>query len=136
MKLKEELEHSGKSELDDEQMRRFLASDLGFHTVLMRMAANDRILKVVNETRLMIRIFAMRRQGHGTPLLESIHRSHTEVACAIAAQDPERAMRAISEHIQVSLHERLEDFEHWEIETSLRLSLPPFYDIGRVPESQ
>ena len=136
LKLKEELEHSGKSELDDEQMRRFVASDLGFHTLLMRMAANDRILKVVNETRLMIRIFAMRRQGHGVPLLEDIYRQHTEVARAIAAQDPEGAMRAISEHIQVSLQERLEDFEHWEIETSLRLSIPLFYDVRRVPESQ
>lgn len=136
LKLKEELERSGKSELDMEQMRRFVASDLGFHTLLMRMAANDRILKVVNETRLMIRIFAMRRQGHGVPMLEDIYRRHLEVARAIAAQDAEGAMKAISEHIQVSLHERLEDFDHLEIEASLRQSFPRFYDVGRVPESE
>lgn len=33
-------------------------------------------------------------------------------------------MRAISEHIQLSLVERLDDFDHWEIETSLRESIP------------
>jgi len=122
--LKEELDRSGKSELDREQMHRFVAYDLGFHTVLMRLAANARILKVVNETRLMIRIFGIRRQGHTGRLLEDIHRGHGEVVCAIAEQDAERAMRAIAEHIQVSLRERLDDFDHWEIEAALRETLP------------
>jgi DNA-binding GntR family transcriptional regulator len=134
--LKDELGRSGKSELDGEQMRRFVTYDLGFHTLLMRLAANARILKVVNETRLMIRIFAMRRQGHGEALLEQIYRQHSEVARAIAEQDPQSAMRAISEHIQVSLHERLDDFDHWEIEASLRQSLPFFFDVRRIPESE
>ena len=134
--LKDELEQPGKSELDEEQMRRFVADDFRFHTLLLRLAANDRILKVATETRLMIRIFAMRRQGHGVPLLEDIHRRHAEVVRAIAEQDPQGAMRAVSEHIQVSLHERLDDFDHWEIENSLRQSLPYFFDVRRIPESQ
>jgi DNA-binding GntR family transcriptional regulator len=122
--LKEELDQSGKSELDREQMQRFVAYDLGFHMLLMRLAANGRILKVMNETRLLIRIFAIRRQGHTGPLLEEIHRRHSEVVRAIAEQDSQRAMRVISEHIQVSLRERLDDFDHWEIEASLRETIP------------
>lgn len=122
--LKDELDRSGKSGLDQEQMHRFVAYDLGFHTLLMRLATNPRILKVVNETRLLTRIFAIRRQGHTGSLLEDIHRRHSEVVRAIAEQDPQRAMRAISEHIQVSLRERLDDFDHWEIEASLRETIP------------
>jgi DNA-binding GntR family transcriptional regulator len=122
--LKEELQRSGKSELDQEQMHRFVANDLGFHTVLMRLATNSRILKVVNETRIMIRIFGIRRLGHTVLLLEDIHRRHGEVVRAIADQDPQRAMSAISEHIQVSLRERLDDFDHWEIEATLQEAFP------------
>lgn len=134
--LKDELDQSGKSELGREQMHRFVAYDLGFHTLLVRMAANARILKVVNETRLMIRIFAMRRQGHGPALLEQIHRQHCDVVRAVGDQDPERAMRIISEHIQRSLRERLDDYDQWELETSLRQSLPFFFDVRRTAESQ
>lgn len=134
--LKDELERSGRSELDEEQMRRFVADDFRFHTLLLRLAANDRILKTANETRLMIRIFAMRRQGHGPSLLEQIHRYHCDIARAVADQDRERAMHLIAEHIQRSLHERLDDYDHWEIENSLRQSLPYFFDVRRVPESQ
>jgi DNA-binding GntR family transcriptional regulator len=89
--LRDELQRLGKSGLDREQMHRFVTYDLAFHTLLMRLASNARILKVVNETRVLVRIFAIRRQGHTVPLLEDIHRRHCEVVRAIAEQDPERA---------------------------------------------
>lgn len=123
--LSEELDRSGKSTLGPEQMQRFVAHDLGFHTLLIRMAANTRILKIVNETRLLIRIFAIRRQGHGKLLLEKIHRQHGEVLRAVVNHEPARAMRQISEHIQTSLQERLEEYDHWEVERSLSEG-PPF----------
>lgn len=122
--LKEELDQSNKAELDREQMQRFVAYDLAFHTLLMRLAANDRMLKVVNETRVLIRIFAIRRHGHTGLLLADIHRRHSEVVRGIAEQNPERAVRAISEHIQLSLRERLDEFDHSEIEASLGETIP------------
>lgn len=118
--LREELARSGRSELSEEQMRLFVNYDLGTHMLFMRMAANARIERVVNETRLLIRIFAMPRRGHTAALLEDIHRRHSEIARAISDQDQEAAMRAISEHIQVSMRERLEDFDHRDIESSLQ----------------
>jgi len=122
--LKDELDQSGKTELGQEQMQRFVAYDLGFHTLLMHLAPNARILKVVNETRLLIRIFAIRRRGHTGMQLADIHRRHSEVVRAIAEQDPYRSMRAISEHIQISQHERLDAFDQGEIEASLRETMP------------
>ncbi|MGH9468769.1 MAG: GntR family transcriptional regulator [Terriglobia bacterium] len=129
--LKDEIDRSGKPELDGEQIRRFVAYDLGFHTQLMRLAANARMLRVVNETRLMIRIFAMRRKGHGAALLEKIYQEHSEIVRALAARDPEHAMRILSEHIRNSQRERLDDFDQWEMEAAIRENLPFFFDARR-----
>ncbi len=127
--FKAELEKSGKSALDLQQMHRFVSCDLAFHTLLMRIAANRRILKVVNETRLLIRIFTMHRDGHKIADLDQIYRYHNEVAQAIARQDRDSAMSVLSEHIQTSLKERLEEYDHWEREMSLRESEPVFFDM-------
>lgn len=124
--LRTSLERSGKPGLDAAQMQKFVAYDLGFHTQLVRMAANHRILKIVNDTRLLIRIFSIRRQGHSAELLGQIRRQHGDVLRAVAEGDAERAMRLLSDHIQRSLHERLDEFDQRELEASLRQSLP-FY---------
>lgn len=117
--LLKELEASGKNELSPEQMRQFSVSDLGFHALLIRMAANVRILKVVNDTRLMIRIFSIQRGGHKRDELEHIYQQHREILQAVVEQNAERAQKLLSEHIQVSARERLESFDHWEREVSL-----------------
>lgn len=117
--LIKELKASGKDELDAEQMRRFTVADLGFHALLIRMAANVRILKVVNDTRLMIRVFGIHRSGHRRSELERIHKSHREILQAVIEQDAERAQMLLAEHIQASARERLEGFDHWEREVSL-----------------
>lgn len=122
--LKAELDRSGKFEADEEQMRRFLGWDLALHTQLMRLARNDRVIKVVNETRVLIRIFAIRRHGYTGARLEEVHREHSEVVRAIREQDSEGAVRAINHHIHLSQIERLDDFDHWEIESSLSETIP------------
>lgn len=126
--LIKELKSSGKEELNAEQMRRFSVSDLGFHALLIRMAANARILKVVNDTRLMIRIFGIRRSGHKKSELERIYKSHREIFQAVLDRDGGRAQTLLSEHIQSSARERLDEFDHWEREASLALIDP----AGRI----
>lgn len=110
--------------LDDRQMARFIACDLGFHSLLLRMAANARILKTVNETRLLIRIFSIRRQSHNAALLAKIHRYHRDIAEAIARGDDSRASQLMSRHIQQSRQERLAEYDEWEHESSMRDALP------------
>ena len=131
--LRGELIAGGASELNDEQMHRFVGSDLGFHTLLMRAAANVRIQKVVNETRLLIRVFSIHRRGHTLEELDRIHQSHGEVLDAVESHQPERAMACLANHIQGSQRERLDDYDHWEREASLRNSLPVFFDV-REPD--
>ena len=117
--LLKELKASGKQELSAEQMRRFSVSDLGFHALLIRMAANVRILKVVNDTRLMMRIFSIQRSGHKRDELERIYKQHRDILKAVVEQDAERAQKLLSEHIQASASERLEGFDYSERELSL-----------------
>lgn len=134
--LEAELRESKKAELSPKQMHRFVACDLGFHSLLVRMAANARILKLVNETRLLIRIFAFHRNRHDGQSLERIYRRHCEVLKAVAEHNAERGMQLLSSHIQASQLERLEEYDRWESEASLREAQPVFFDFHLAAESR
>ncbi|HZQ51878.1 MAG TPA: GntR family transcriptional regulator [Bryobacteraceae bacterium] len=132
--LEKELVASRKAELDEQQMQRFIACDLGFHALLVRMSSNARILKLVQETRLLIRIFAIHRRGHNAEMLRKIHDQHSDMLRAVIDRNPKRAMQLLSTHIQTSLQERLEDFDTWEHEAALRSSFPVFFDVHPASE--
>lgn len=117
--LLKELKTSGKQELNAEQMKRFSISDLGFHALLIRIAANARILKVVSDTRLMIRIFGIQRSGHRRDELERIYKHHRSILQAVIDHDVDGARKLLAEHIQASGRERLEEFDLWERENHL-----------------
>lgn len=133
--IRDELRKSGRDKLDPKQMHRFIACDLGFHTLLLRIASNARILKVVNETRLLIRIFAIHRAGHDMAALAKIHSQHREILDAVTAKSSTRAMALMSNHIGESQRERLVEFDEWEHEASLRESLPAFFNFHSSPET-
>lgn len=111
LKLVEELEASGQPHLNAEQMSRFVAADRGFHTLLMAFSFNPRIRKIVDDTRLLIRIFAMRRVSYGVEKLRHIHTQHAAILQAITDRDADLATRRLAEHIQISRQERLDEFD-------------------------
>ena len=115
-------------------MQEFIACDLGFHSLLVRMAANARIFKLVNETRLLIRIFAMHRRGDSAAMLGSILAQHSDMIRAVSEGNAQAAMQILSTHIQRSLQERLEDFDRWEHESAMRDTLPVFFDVHPASE--
>jgi DNA-binding GntR family transcriptional regulator len=127
--LKQELERSGRSALDFDEMRHLVACDLGYHSLLVRLGGNARILKVLNETRLLIRIFSIHRSGHDAAQIENICRQHMEILDAVADRDAERAMHILSAHILASRQERLDEYDHWQRESSLRSAFPAFLDV-------
>jgi DNA-binding GntR family transcriptional regulator len=130
--LEKELVKSKKKALDHGQMERFIACDLGFHALLMSMTNNSRLQKIINDTRLLISIFAIHRGGHDAPTLKGIHDYHQMILDAVVRQDSAAAMKALAEHIQASQRERLEDFDAWRRESSLRNSMPVFFDIHKM----
>lgn len=125
--LKEELEKSGKSRLDAEQMRRFMYCDFSFHTMLMHLAANARILKVVNDSRLLIHIFATGRHAYDAAQLDQICRQHSQIIRAVVDQDSELARKLIAEHIRTSQQEQLAAFDAWARDTAMRKNMQTFF---------
>jgi DNA-binding GntR family transcriptional regulator len=109
--LSEELEASGERNLNREQMKRFLVFDRRFHALLMAFSFNPRIRKTVEETRLLIRIFAMTTFCYSTDKLRDIHSQHAEIIQAIINKDPQLAMQRLAEHIRSSKQERLDEFD-------------------------
>lgn len=127
--LQNELVASGSSVLDEEQTNRLLAADLSFHALLIGLSQNVRINKVVNDTRLLLRIFTIRRESHDSPTLERIRLEHKALLEAIAARDEELTCKLLSAHIQASQRERLEEFDQHLREASMRKSLPAFLEM-------
>ncbi|HEY6466270.1 MAG TPA: GntR family transcriptional regulator [Candidatus Acidoferrales bacterium] len=130
-RLRRELEKSGRMALDARQMERFIACDLGFHALLISMANNSRLHKIVNETRLLIRVFAIYREGHDRDSLKSIQSYHQKILDSVIKQQPKGAMAALGEHIQASQRERLSEFDRWKRENSLRL-IPGFFHAAKT----
>lgn len=133
--LEKELTKSKQSALDDAQMQRFLTLDLGFHALLMSMTHNSRLQKIINETRLLISVFAIRRRGHDIATLKSVHTYHQNILDALVAQDASAAMHSISDHIRASQQERLQEYDYWRREHALNRSVPAFLNLHRKQAS-
>jgi len=125
--LRNELVKSGKKNLNDVQMRRFEMADIRFHTFLMSVAENSVALKFYNKVRYLIRAFAARHAGHNAEALARVHNEHLDMIRALADGDAEKAMRAISQHIQTSQHERMEEYAYWEREALVRTQVHDFF---------
>lgn len=130
--LRDELLSTGEFGLTSEQMQRFVQIDLGFHSTLVRAAANRRILKAMADTRVLLNVFAMRRKGHGADLLGEIHRYHGDILKAVIRKDPAEAARLMGEHIRLSQRERLLEYDEWEREVVL--SQPAVVSWGQQPD--
>jgi DNA-binding GntR family transcriptional regulator len=131
-RLEKEIAKSKRPALDTAQMERFIACDLGFHALLMSLTNNSRLQKLIHETRLLISIFAIHRGGHDAATLKSIGQYHQRILDAVDRQDGPAAMIALAEHIQTSKRERLDEFDEWKRESSLRQSVPVFFDIHKM----
>jgi len=125
--LLEELEQSKQYALDENQMKRFLSCDFGFHALLTSMTRNSKLQKVIGDTRLLISIFAIPRSGHDVETLKGIYAYHQRILDAVAKQDAEAATIALTEHIHASQRERLNEYDQWKRENTFQQSMPAFF---------
>jgi len=102
--------------MTDEQMAEFTRTDHRLHALLVISTQNARMQKIVGDTRVLVRIFAMRHRGHDVAMLEKIQQQHVAIVQAVAKGKPEAASELLSEHIRTSLQERLEEFDLWKRE--------------------
>lgn len=127
--MKDRLAASGAQTLNEEMMSHFAGYDLGFHTLLVRLANNGRILKVANDTHILLRIFTMQYKEHDVRLLENICLLHEAILQAVVEQDSEKARDLVREHIEGSLEERLQVYDQLEIEASVRNNVRFFFGL-------
>jgi DNA-binding GntR family transcriptional regulator len=125
--LRNQLIKSGKKTLNDAQMRQFEMADISFHTFLMSIAENAVALKFFSKVRYLIRVFAARHAGHDAEALARVHKEHMDMIHAMAEGNVERAVRAVSHHVQASQQERLKEYSHWEREALLRNQIQDFF---------
>lgn len=110
---------TGQRAMTDEQMAEFTRVDHRLHALLVISTQNARMQKIVGDTRVLVRIFAMRHRGHDVTMLEKIQKQHVAIVHAVAKGKPEEAARLLSEHIKSSLQERLEEFDLWKRERAV-----------------
>ena len=125
--LRNQLIKSGKKTLNDGQMRQFEMADISFHTFLMSIAENTVALKFFSKVRYLIRVFAARHAGHDAEALARVHKEHLDMIHAMAEGDVDKAVQAVSQHVQVSQQERLKEYSHWEREALLRNQIQDFF---------
>ena len=118
------LEASGRAILNPEQMERFESSDIAFHMTLAHLAGNERILRILNQVRQVVRIFARRHAGHDRRSLEQIYQDHRDVLEAIVRHQSDEAAAVLARHIQNSRRERLDQYEQWEREAEAAAGNP------------
>lgn len=106
-----ELEAADTGALDERQLRRLLSADLGFHLVLLRAVGNQRMMKIVSDSRLLTGIFGSQRQPHTRAVIEETHRFHRSILDAVERGDGEAARGLMAEHIAISKRETLEAYD-------------------------
>jgi DNA-binding GntR family transcriptional regulator len=106
-----ELKKSGEAVLRGEAMKRFVACDLRFHTLLFQAGGNERMLKLLDSTNLLLRVFTLRREHHTVKLLGEVYGFHRRILDAVAAGERDDAVRLLGEHIRISRDERLAEYE-------------------------
>lgn len=112
--LSQELSKSKLPTLNAAQMRRLLSADLGFHVILLRASGNQRMMKIVSDSRLLTGIFGTQRQPHTAAVLDAICAQHRAILEAVERGNAKTASRLMTAHIAASKAQALaaHDQEH------------------------
>jgi len=98
---------SGATELEGQELRRFLAADMEFHLLILRAASNERMLKCILSSRAVSQVFRIRRQRHDSQLIHRACEFHLSILEALRAGNGKEAGIRMLDHICVSKNETL-----------------------------
>jgi len=112
-----ELRQSGQQRFSREMIQRSLSMDMAYHMALLGASHNRRIVKAVEQSRMLTRIFCMSRyQDYGIGFIAGTYLYHTRILRALQRGDAERARYWMSRHIQISRDEAVADFDRRQAE--------------------
>jgi len=115
----EELRESGLATLDPSRLEKFLGADMAFHVILLRASGNRRMMRIIADSRVLLRVFGARRQEHNLAVLRETYQSHRQILDAVKAGDAEAATTAMAAHIDLSMRETLEHYDRAPAEVSV-----------------
>lgn len=121
--------------LEGAPLQRFLAADLGFHMALLQAAGNSQIVRLVNASRIMARIFGTARARHDRTVVADTCRQHQAILTAVERGDAEAASRLMAEHIESSKRITLESHDRLQaqsIDATLGLPLVLLDEIDQI----
>jgi DNA-binding GntR family transcriptional regulator len=135
--LASELKKSKLPSLNAAQLQRLLSADLGFHLLLLRASGNQRMMKIVSDSRLLTGIFGTQRQAHTPAVLNHTHRDHAAILDAVERGNSKAAMQRMAEHISHSKQQALEAYDREHHSPSPRhfpLTMPQhlIHEIDRI----
>jgi len=84
---------------DQELTDRFLAVDLDFHLRILAVAGNPKILEMVHDCKILIRVFGHVPIEHDLRLMANTYRQHSRVLRSIRRRDAEGARNSMLRHI-------------------------------------
>jgi len=105
---RETFKKGGPQALEGEALWRFLAADMAFHQVLIRATGNRRILKIVSDMGVLVRIFGHRRQLHTLGIVRRTCRFHAKILRAVRRGDSQGARRWTVRHLRASKRQALD----------------------------
>ena len=112
--LADSLRKSGKNAFDSKMQKQFLSLDMAFHMVLIHATGNQRIKKILEESRILSRIFGYRRREHTLSVVATAYKWHRRILRAVKKQDAVAAQALMAGHIRTSRHALLECFDTYQ----------------------
>jgi DNA-binding GntR family transcriptional regulator len=102
---------SGAAILDGAPLRDYLAADLAFHLLLLRVAGNRHATKLVTDAQVRSAMFGYRSHQRDLRHVARMWLYHARIARAVRRRDARRARLWLERHLQESLDAALESFD-------------------------
>ncbi|RYX82653.1 GntR family transcriptional regulator [bacterium] len=105
--ISNETQARGLEFLDEPLLHRFFEADIGFHSMIIGATDNRRTLKIINEFRVVQRVYEYGRMTYTLDVIDSAAREHGKVFDALRRGAKDEAREAMAEHIRSSLDHAL-----------------------------
>ena len=100
-------EADGRTVMQGDSLRRFLAADMAFHMLILASAGNRRLTDLIENTRSVSSMFHAHRGDHTTDRIRHANVTHRAILQALGERDAAEATRLVVDHIRTSCAQSL-----------------------------
>lgn len=111
-------EDAGASVLDASGLVRFFDADIRFHAVIIGTTDNQHLLKIINEFRVVQRVFEYGRMFYDLALIRSAMDEHEQILAALKNGDSIKARNTMGFHIRSSCAHAMRHFETVDVQSN------------------